>query len=714
MKLNISFPATGCQKLIEVDDERKLRPFFDKRMSAEVDADALGDEWKGYMFRISGGNDKQGFPMKQGVMTAGRVRLLLSKGHSCYRPRRTGERKRKSVRGCIVDANLSVLSLVIVKKGEQEIPGLTDKTVPRRLGPKRASKIRKLFNLSKEDDVRQYVVKKPLPLKDGKKQRFKAPKIQRLVTPVVLQRKRHRLALKKKRVAKKKDDAADYAKLLAQRAKEAKEKRAEELKRRRSASLRESKSSTDNMMSCQTYCDRCLSLKRENKMDADDEMREKFEVLKQRRYSLQLRVTTLKKNEEFLCDDFEALKTVNQQELSNKIEHERSDYKKRISDLNNKKDFLIQEIEEQSNREKESSDKLKELKKIDSSGKTEDEKCFTAEKECLERNVKFTREKSRQMRNDIEEKEKELQLRMRNNNEIKKRVEELEEIIASKNDRILELKNSIQNRKIDVEEIQMMIKRVQFEQIDENRKGNSLFSELEDQKKNIARKIDFLKSYCEKKGKQNENFKYELRKKMNEIKVWNFRLVNDAMVNQMESENDYPWIFSVKEFEEVESPTDRLELLRQKLIEDKKKLEDDNFRVVSARDELKTIIQISKALEDDLAREKRLHDKLIDDDDKTKKDLVTKTVPVLKERVQQVKFKDVVEPLEKEGSKPIVKRAGKRLSNNTIELSNTADCCKNRKMLRVEMRQIVLNKLLLEHLCDLMATEEGGPLSSSS
>lgn len=69
------------------------------------------------MFRISGGNDKQGFPMKQGVLTNQRVRLLLAKGHSCYRPRRTGERRRKSVRGCIVDANLSVLSLVIIKKG---------------------------------------------------------------------------------------------------------------------------------------------------------------------------------------------------------------------------------------------------------------------------------------------------------------------------------------------------------------------------------------------------------------------------------------------------------------------------------------------------------------------------------------------------------------------------------------------------------------------
>lgn len=29
-------------------------------MSQEVAVDSLGDEWKGYVFRITGGNDKQG------------------------------------------------------------------------------------------------------------------------------------------------------------------------------------------------------------------------------------------------------------------------------------------------------------------------------------------------------------------------------------------------------------------------------------------------------------------------------------------------------------------------------------------------------------------------------------------------------------------------------------------------------------------------------
>merc|ERR1712024_140830 len=176
-----------------------------------------------------------------GILTNGRVRLLLKEGHSCFRPRRNGERKRKSVRGCIVDGNLAVLNLAIVKKGEAEIPGLTDNTIPRRLGPKRASKIRKLFNLTKDDDVCQYVIRRPLPAKEGKKQKFAAPKVQRLVTPVMLQRKRHRLALKRRRGEKNRLAAAEFAKILAQRQKEAKEAR--ELKRKRSASLRESKRS---------------------------------------------------------------------------------------------------------------------------------------------------------------------------------------------------------------------------------------------------------------------------------------------------------------------------------------------------------------------------------------------------------------------------------------------------------------------------------------
>jgi len=244
MKLNIAYPATGCQKLIEVDDERKLRAFYDKRISAEVEGEALGPDFNGYVFKISGGNDKEGFCMKQGVLTQARVRLLLADGHSCYRPRKRGERKRKSVRGCIVSSDLSVLNLVVVKKGDNEIAGLTDVIKPRRLGPKRATRIRKLFNLDKKDDPRAYVIKRQIT-KDGKKPYFKSPKIQRLVTPERLQRKRHLKVIRRKRYEKSKAEAEAYNKLLAARFKDAKDKRAAVLNKRRSLSRKASEKTGD-------------------------------------------------------------------------------------------------------------------------------------------------------------------------------------------------------------------------------------------------------------------------------------------------------------------------------------------------------------------------------------------------------------------------------------------------------------------------------------
>jgi small subunit ribosomal protein S6e len=205
--------------LIDIEDEKKVRVFYDKRLGAEVSGDDLGDQFKGYVFKITGGNDKQGFPMMQGVLSNQRVSLLLDKNNKCYRPRRTGERKRKSVRGAVVAPDIAVLSLVVVKKGPEDLEGLTNEPIPRRLGPKRASRIRKLFNLTKDDDVRKFVITREI-VKEGRKKHVKSPKIQRLVTPLALQRKRRRTALKKKRAAKSKADAAEYIKLLAQRNKE--------------------------------------------------------------------------------------------------------------------------------------------------------------------------------------------------------------------------------------------------------------------------------------------------------------------------------------------------------------------------------------------------------------------------------------------------------------------------------------------------------------
>jgi small subunit ribosomal protein S6e len=113
--------------------------------------------------------------MKQGVLVKGRVRLLLTKGHSTYRPKRKGERKRKSVRGCIVGLDIRALSLALVKKGEKDIEGFSNVEHPRRLGPKRVTRIRRLFALTgtaKEDKngalVKKNVIRRTWTAPSGK------------------------------------------------------------------------------------------------------------------------------------------------------------------------------------------------------------------------------------------------------------------------------------------------------------------------------------------------------------------------------------------------------------------------------------------------------------------------------------------------------------------------------------------------------------------
>merc|ERR1712151_1413506 len=124
-------------------------------------------------------------------------------------------------------------SLVIAKKGAEEIAGDTDEQKPRRLGPKRASNIRKLFNLEKADGadvVKKFVIRREV--KEGGKKK-KAPKIQRLVTTSLLQRKRYFRSQTRKRMEVAKMNKAEYLKRVSEYKQEQKELRASEVAKKK-------------------------------------------------------------------------------------------------------------------------------------------------------------------------------------------------------------------------------------------------------------------------------------------------------------------------------------------------------------------------------------------------------------------------------------------------------------------------------------------------
>lgn len=230
-------------KSYKVDDEHRWGNVVDLRIGNEIDGEKiLGEEYKGYVLRIAGGSDMEGFAMKNGVLRKGRARLLIPPRTPGLRYGREGERKRRSVRGAIVDRDVGTLHFTILTKGANEIKGLTDVKTPRRLGPKRANKIRKLFGLPKHSDrigkkdkqkvhvdrfdVCRYVVKRPVKPR-GDKQYYKAPKIQRLITSQRLRRKRDSRKAKVEAVTANNAVYKQYVERLKAAAAERKKKQAE-------------------------------------------------------------------------------------------------------------------------------------------------------------------------------------------------------------------------------------------------------------------------------------------------------------------------------------------------------------------------------------------------------------------------------------------------------------------------------------------------------
>ena len=95
--------------------------FLGKRIGESVGGELIGAT--GYTFRIAGGTDKSGFPLRSDLPGARQTRLYVGEGFGFHAPRR-GMRKRRTFRGNTISEDTVQINLVVDQKGPKALAEL--------------------------------------------------------------------------------------------------------------------------------------------------------------------------------------------------------------------------------------------------------------------------------------------------------------------------------------------------------------------------------------------------------------------------------------------------------------------------------------------------------------------------------------------------------------------------------------------------------------
>ncbi len=167
-KFVVSEPETRKSFQLEVD-QTKVIALLGKKIGEEFSGDLIG--LNGYMLKITGGTDKDGFPMHSQVHGQVRKKVLLSQP-PCFHPTKKGERRRKIVRGDTLSADIMQVNAKITKKGEkpidQIIPQKAKKEEPKE--EKKEQKAEEKVEEKKEVKEEKKVEQKPEVKEEKKKE----------------------------------------------------------------------------------------------------------------------------------------------------------------------------------------------------------------------------------------------------------------------------------------------------------------------------------------------------------------------------------------------------------------------------------------------------------------------------------------------------------------------------------------------------------------
>jgi small subunit ribosomal protein S6e len=111
-KVIVSDPETGTSSIVELEEARAA-PLIGKRIGETIEGSIVN--LPGHKAQITGGSDKDGFPMRPSVHGGVRRRVLLSMGVG-YRPQKEGMRRRKTIRGNVITDEIVQVNMKIVEK----------------------------------------------------------------------------------------------------------------------------------------------------------------------------------------------------------------------------------------------------------------------------------------------------------------------------------------------------------------------------------------------------------------------------------------------------------------------------------------------------------------------------------------------------------------------------------------------------------------------
>ena len=161
-KIILSDPKTGKSYSIELDAGKTK--IDGTRVGKTIDAASMG--LPGYEIQITGGSDRDGFPIRADVPGRGRKKVLLS-GGPCYKKKSKGIKKRKTVRGNTITQDIVQINAKIIKKGAKPIDKL--------LGVEEGAKEEKVEKEEKPAK-KEKPTKKEEPAKEEKKAKGKPKK----------------------------------------------------------------------------------------------------------------------------------------------------------------------------------------------------------------------------------------------------------------------------------------------------------------------------------------------------------------------------------------------------------------------------------------------------------------------------------------------------------------------------------------------------------